>query len=94
MTAMNTQNSVVTFHTSPEPKALFREVPGSAASLTFLDEIAPSQRDETPERAHILLAWNFPREISPQDSPHLRQARFIYLRPGDPCLMKFDVQNR
>jgi phosphoglycerate dehydrogenase-like enzyme len=52
---------------------------GSAASLTFLDEIAPSQRNEILERAHILLAWNFPREISPQDYPHLRQVRFIQL---------------
>jgi hypothetical protein len=62
---MDTQNIVVTFHTSPEQKALYREVLGSAASLTFLDEIAPSQRSEILEHAQIVLAWNFPREISP-----------------------------
>jgi len=74
---MDTQNIVVTFHTSPEQKALYREVLGSAASVTILDEIAPSQRNEILERAHILLAWKFPHEISPQDYPHLRQVRFI-----------------
>jgi phosphoglycerate dehydrogenase-like enzyme len=76
---MDTQNIVVTFHTSPEPKALFREVLGSAAPLTFLDEIAQSQRNEILERAQILLAWNFPREISPRDYPQLQQVRFIQL---------------
>jgi phosphoglycerate dehydrogenase-like enzyme len=76
---MDTQNIVVTFHTSPEQKALFREMLGSAASLTFLDEIPPTRRDETLERAQILLAWNFPREIHPQDYPHLRHVRFIQL---------------
>jgi hypothetical protein len=42
---MDKQNIVVTFTTSPEEKALFLEMLGSEASLTFLDEIPPAQRE-------------------------------------------------
>ena len=76
---MERQNIVVTFTTPPEEKALFREMLGSEASLTFLDEIPPMQRQQALEDATILLAWNFPREIQPQDYPHLQQVRFIQL---------------
>ena len=79
---MEKQNIVVTFTTSPEDKALFLETLGSEASfgsLTFLNEIPPEQREPVLERAHILLSWNFPREIHPQDYPHLQQVRFIQL---------------
>ena len=76
---MDRQNIVVTFNASPEDKALFLEMLGSEASLTFLKEIPPAQREQALERAHILLAWNFPREIQPQDYPHLQQVRFIQL---------------
>src|SRR5438270_2765397 len=74
--------ALVTFTTSPEDKALFLETLGSEASfgsLTFLNEIPPEQREQVLERAHILLSWNFPREIHPQDYPHLQQVRFIQL---------------
>src|SRR5438270_4807682 len=74
--------ALVTFTTSPEDKALFLEMLGSEASLgslTFLNEIPPEQREQVLERAHILLSWNFPREIQPQDYPHLQQVRFIQL---------------
>src|SRR2546421_5435044 len=74
--------ALVTFTTSPEDKALFLETLGSEASfgsLTFLNEIPPAQREQVLERAHILLSWNFPREIHPQDYPHLQQVRFIQL---------------
>ncbi|HEX6484709.1 MAG TPA: 2-hydroxyacid dehydrogenase [Ktedonobacteraceae bacterium] len=76
---MDRQNIVVTFNASLEDKALFLEMLGSEASLTFLKEIPPAQREQVLERAHILLAWNFPREIQPQDYPHLQQVRFIQL---------------
>ena len=79
---MEKQNIVVTFTTSPEDKALFLETVGSEASfgsLTFLNEVPPEQREQVLERAHILLSWNFPREIHPQDYPHLQQVRFIQL---------------
>ncbi len=79
---MEKQNIVVTFTTSPEDKALFLETLGSEASfgsLTFLNEVPPEQREQVLERAHILLSWNFPREIHPQDYPHLQQVRFIQL---------------
>jgi len=76
---MDKQHIVVTFNTSPEEKALFREILGSEASLTFLDEIPPAQRGRVLEGATILLAWNFPREIGQEDYPHLQQVRFIQL---------------
>ena len=79
---MEKQNIVVTFTTSPEDKALFLETLGSEASfgsLTFLNEVPPEQREQVLERAHILLSWNFPREIHPQDYLHLQQVRFIQL---------------
>ena len=76
---MDRQNIVVTFNTSPEDKTLLLEMLGSEASLTFLNEIPPAQRGQVLERANILLSWNFPREIGPQDYPHLPQVRFIQL---------------
>jgi phosphoglycerate dehydrogenase-like enzyme len=76
---MDKQNIVVTFNTSPEEKALFRELLGGDASLTFLDEIPPAQREQVLEGATILLSWNFPREIGQEDYPHLQQVRFIQL---------------
>ncbi len=76
---MDKQNIVVTFNAPPEEKALFQQILGSEASLTFLNEIPLAQREQVLERAHILLAWNFPREIHPQDYPHLQRVRFIQL---------------
>ena len=70
---MEKQNIVVTFNISPEQKVLFLEILASEASLTFLNEIPPAQREQVLERAHILLSWNFPREIRPQDYPHLQR---------------------
>src|SRR6266516_4424182 len=76
---MDKQNIVVTFNAPPEEKALFQQILGSEASLTFLNEIPLAQREQVLERAHILLAWNFPREIGQEDYPHLQQVRFIQL---------------
>jgi phosphoglycerate dehydrogenase-like enzyme len=76
---MDKQNIVVTFNAPPEDKALFLEMLGSEASLTFLNEIPAAERQQVLEGANILLSWNFPREIQPQDYPHLQQVRFIQL---------------
>src|SRR2546421_6973999 len=76
---MSKQNIVVTFTASPEEKALFLEILGSEASLTFLGEIPPTQREQVLEGATILLAWNFPREIGQEDYPYLQQVKFIQL---------------
>ncbi len=74
---MDKQNIVVTFNASPEQKELLLEVLGSEASLTFLKEIPAEQREQSLEHANILLSWNFPREISPQEYPKLQQVTFI-----------------
>ena len=74
---MDKQNIVVTFNASPEQKELLLEVLGSEASLTFLKEIPDAQREQSLEHANILLSWNFPREISPQEYPRLQQVTFI-----------------
>jgi len=76
---MDKQNIVVTFNASPEQKALVLEVLGSEVSLTFLHDIAPTQREQVLREAAILLSWNFPREILPQDYPILQQVTFIQL---------------
>jgi phosphoglycerate dehydrogenase-like enzyme len=77
--AMDKQNIVVTFNASPEEQAVIREVLGSEASLTFLNEIAPAQREQVLERANVLFTWNLPREIPHEDYPHLQQARFMQI---------------
>src|SRR2546428_4312343 len=76
---MNKQNIVVTYNASPEDKALFLEVLGSFATLTYLNEISPAQREQSLERANILISWNFPRESPPQEYPRLQQVTFIQL---------------
>jgi len=70
---------MVTYNASPVEKALLLEVLGSDALLTFLNELAPAQREQSLEDATVLLSWNFPREIPPQDYPSLQQVRFIQL---------------
>src|SRR5437764_4185639 len=76
---MDKHNIIVTFNAPPEDKALFLEMLGSEASLTFLNEIPPEQREQVLERATVLLSWNFPHEILPQDYPRLQQVSFIQL---------------
>src|SRR5712691_13520695 len=76
---MDKQNIVVTFNASPEQKELLLEVLGSEASLTFLKEIPADQREQSLEHATILLSWNFPREIPPQEYPRLQQVTLIQL---------------
>jgi phosphoglycerate dehydrogenase-like enzyme len=55
------------------------ELLGDVASLTFLSELALTQREQALEEATMLLAWNFPREIQPQDYSRLRRVLFIQL---------------
>ena len=72
-------NIVVTFQAPPEMKTLLQNLPGGAGDLIFLAELPSEQRKETLEHANILLSWNFPREISPQEYPYLQHVRFIQL---------------
>ena len=76
---MNEQNIVVTYNASPEEKALFLEVLGSFATLTYLNEIPPAQRAQSLEHAKILLSWNFPQEILPHEYPRLQHVTLIQL---------------
>ncbi|HLI09133.1 MAG TPA: 2-hydroxyacid dehydrogenase [Ktedonobacteraceae bacterium] len=76
---MDKPNIVVTFQAPQEMKALLQELLGSAGTLIFLDEVPPAQRRETLEHADVLLAWNFPREISAGEHPYLQHVRFIQL---------------
>jgi phosphoglycerate dehydrogenase-like enzyme len=76
---MDKPNIVVTYNASTEQKALLLEMLGSEASLTFLNELAPAQREQSLEHATVLISWNFPREILPQDYPRLQQVSFIQL---------------
>jgi glycerate dehydrogenase len=76
---MDKQNIVVTYNASDEEQARFHEVLGSEASLTFLGAISSAHREQALKQATILLSWNFPREILPQDYPSLGQVAFIQL---------------
>src|SRR6516162_875988 len=76
---MDKPNIVVTYHVSSEQQALLHEVLGNTATLSFLDSLAAPQREQTLEEATILLSWNFPREIQPQDYPRLRRVLFVQL---------------
>ncbi len=77
---MEKQHIVVTYTASHEEQALFQEVLGSLATLTFLSEISSAQqRKQSLKDATVLLSWNFPQEIGPQDYSNLQQVRFIQL---------------
>ena len=76
---MDKQNIVVTYNASTEEKALFLEILGSNASLTCLNEIPLTQREQSLEDATILLSWNFPQEILRQEYPSLQHVSFIQL---------------
>lgn len=76
---MQKQHIVVTYSASPEQKALLLELLGSEATLTYFKELPSAQREQALQEADVLLSWNFPREIQPQDYPHLHQVSFIQL---------------
>lgn len=76
---MDKPNIVVTFHPIQGQQAFLTELLGESATLTFLTELNPVQREQALEEATILLAWNFPREIRPQEYALLRRVLFIQL---------------
>jgi phosphoglycerate dehydrogenase-like enzyme len=76
---MDKQNIVVTYNASTGEKALFLEVLGSETSLTFLNEIAPTQRAQALEEANVLLSWNFLQEILAEEYPQLPHNTFVQL---------------
>ena len=76
---MDTHNIVVTYNTLPEEKALFQEILGDMASLTFLHEISPTQRTQVLADATVLLSWNFPQEISLQEYSLLQHGSLLQL---------------
>ena len=86
---MDKQNIVVTYNPTSEEKALFLEVLGGAASLTFLTEIPPAQREQSLENATALLSWNFPQEILPQEYSKLQHVSLIQLITAGADYMPF-----
>lgn len=76
---MDTHSIVVTYNTLPEEKALFQEILGDMASLTFLHEIPPTQRTQALADATVLLSWNFPQEISFQEYSLLSHVSLLQL---------------
>lgn len=73
------KNIIVTYNPTPEEKALFLEVLGRHAILTFLNDIPPAQRAQSLEDASVLLSWNFPQEILSEEYPGLQHVTFIQL---------------
>ena len=88
-TELDRQNIVVTFNVPAEQKVLLLEILGSEASLTFLNEVPAAQREQALKDATLLLSWNFPREIPPQDYPRLQQVSFIQLLSAGADHMQF-----
>jgi phosphoglycerate dehydrogenase-like enzyme len=80
---------VVTCETSPDQKTLLREVLGRAASLEFLEELAPERRPATLQTATVLLAEDFPREVPPDEYPRLERVQLIQLLSAGADQMPF-----
>lgn len=76
---MDAHNIVVTYNATSEEKALFQEILGEIASLTFLNEISSEQRAQALMDATVLLSWNFPQEIPTQEYSRLRHVSLIQL---------------
>ena len=76
---MDTHSIVVTYNTLPEEKALFQEMLGDRASLTFLHEVSPQQRPQALGNASVLLSWNLPQEISSQEYSMLSNVSLLQL---------------
>ncbi|MDQ2885914.1 MAG: 2-hydroxyacid dehydrogenase [Chloroflexota bacterium] len=72
-------NVVVTYNATTEERALFFEIIGGSAPLTFLNEHSPVQREQLLEQATVLLAWNFPQEVPAQEYTRLQPGTFIQL---------------
>jgi glycerate dehydrogenase len=76
---MDKPNILVTFHPLQGQQAFLHELLGKNATLAFLTELEAGQREQALQEATILLSWNYPREIQPQDYSLLRRVLFIQL---------------
>ncbi len=80
---------VITYRASAEEKALIREVLGSVAAISFMDEITPAQQPAALRTATVLFVLNFSREIPAYASHPWEQVQFIQLLSAGADQMPF-----
>ncbi len=76
---MTTPNIIVTFGTTPEDRTLLRDMLGSGAALSYLEEIAPRERAAAFRRVDVLLALHLATEVGPEHYGALPRVRFVQL---------------
>jgi hypothetical protein len=91
---MGAQNIVVTLETATEEKALLRDILGSQAALSYIEEILPEQREGLFNKADVLFSWNLSREIGPEHYRDLKRVQFIQLLSAGVDQMPFPICSR
>lgn len=69
----------VSYPVDEEFERINREVLGSNARVTFLQQVPPEGRPEVLAEAEVLLAWNLPRELPPELAATAKALRLIQL---------------
>ena len=69
----------VTYKVREANRALLRELFGSAAGLSFLDDLTPPDRKQALEEADALLTWNLPKELREEEFALLQNVGLIQL---------------
>ena len=70
---------VVTHKVKEANRVLLRELFGTSASLTFIDDMEPRERKQALESADALLTWNLPKELHAGELGLLENIRLIQL---------------
>jgi glycerate dehydrogenase len=76
---MTRHHVVVTYAAPPEERTAYQEVLRDEASLEFLEGLSTEKRRSALRAATILMAWNFPREISASEYAGLGHVELIQL---------------
>lgn len=74
---MSIPQIAISYAPKPEARQVLTDHLAPLAALIFLRDVPAKRRTEALAAADVLLSWNFPRELTPDDFPHLGRVRLI-----------------
>jgi glycerate dehydrogenase len=81
---------VVTFDADEQERSLLHDML-TEQIITYLMDLSDKDRSIALERAEIILAWNIPKEIRPEEYQKMKNLRFIQLISAGADHLPFDL---
>ncbi len=76
---MERPHIVITYGVGEVRRALIKELLGKEGRLSFLADLPAGLREQTLAEADVLLSWNLPKELRPNEPAVLGNIKFIQL---------------